>query len=30
VRKAGTEDVTFPNIPSPPNPPNPPLKVERQ
>jgi hypothetical protein len=33
VRKAGTEDVTFPNIPSPPNAPGvpkPPLKVERQ
>jgi DUF4097 and DUF4098 domain-containing protein YvlB len=30
VRKAGTEDVTFPNIPSPPNAPKPPLKVERQ
>jgi DUF4097 and DUF4098 domain-containing protein YvlB len=32
VRKAGTEDVTFPNIPSPPNAPGqpkPPLKVER-
>jgi hypothetical protein len=33
VRKAGSEDVTFPNIPSTPNapnPPKPPLKVERQ
>ena len=30
VRKAGAEDVTFPNIPSPPTPPKPPLKVERQ
>ena len=30
VRKAGSDDVTFPNIPSVPNPPKPPLKVERQ
>lgn len=33
VRKAGADEVTFPNIPSPPKPPqapNPPLKVERQ
>jgi DUF4097 and DUF4098 domain-containing protein YvlB len=30
VRKAGAEDVTFPNIPSPPDAPKPPLKVERQ
>jgi hypothetical protein len=30
VRKAGADDVTFPNIPSPPEAPKPPLKVERQ
>jgi DUF4097 and DUF4098 domain-containing protein YvlB len=30
VRRAGSEDVTFPNIPTPPEAPKPPLKVERQ
>src|SRR5579864_2266931 len=30
ARRAGSDDVTFPNIPSPPDAPKPPLKVEKQ